>query len=98
MDVAKNIRNPRLVEQNIPCTARLIKSQVEGLSFEERKYVVKKWIPVRKFDLRAHRNDQYMRLEALIFLRQPGMLRRLRRNCRRQAFNWSEPKNNVARV
>jgi hypothetical protein len=43
--------------------AGLIESQVETLSFEERKNVVEERIVVRKFNPGTHFNDKEMRVE-----------------------------------
>jgi hypothetical protein len=68
MDVAEDIGNSGLVENNIARASGFIQAKIKALAFEQRKHVVKKRIPVRKLHHGPHGHNQDMRVEALILL------------------------------
>ena len=70
VNVAEDERNARLVEFNKLRRAALIKSEIETLSVEQRKHVVKKRILIGKLDLPSRRDHQQRRMETLVFLHQ----------------------------
>src|ERR1700722_1561524 len=68
VNITENKRNSGLVELNEACRSALVQSKIEALSVEQRKYIVKKRIAIRKLNLAARRDHNQRRLEALIFL------------------------------
>jgi len=72
MDVAKDVADSLTVEDNVPATTTLVKTQIEPLPLEKRKDIVKERILIREFDGRPDRNDQQMGRKTL------GLLQKLR--------------------
>jgi len=70
MNIAKYVRDPRLIKVHIPRRARLIKSKIEALALKEREHIVKKRIAIGKLYHRPDRNYQQMWLEPLVLLGQ----------------------------
>ncbi len=88
MNVAEDERNARLVEFDKLRGAALIESEIETLSVEQRKHVVKKRILIRELDLPSRRDHQQGRMETLVLLHQLRDLRALLQQRRRRA-EWS---------
>src|SRR5207247_2290344 len=84
MNVAEDKRDPRLVELHKARGSAFIKSKIESLALEKRKYVVKERIVIGKLDLASHRYHDQGRLKALVLLHElrnmrgvlPGRLKR----------------------
>src|SRR5271157_3919150 len=70
MNVAKNIRDTLARKDHVARRSGLIQPEVETPSIEERKYVVKKRIGIWKCDAAAHRHNQQVWREHLVFLQQ----------------------------
>jgi hypothetical protein len=68
MDVAEDIGSARLVENNVARASGFIEAKIKALALEQRKYVVKKRIPVGELHHGPHGHNQDMRLEAFILL------------------------------
>jgi len=70
MNVAEDIRNAFARKHHAACRPCLVESKIETPSIEERKYIVKERICIRKRNTAADRNDQQMRREHFILLQQ----------------------------
>src|SRR6202046_4583106 len=85
MNVAEDERNAGLVELHELSATALIESEIEAFTVEQGKNIMKKRIPVGKFELSAGRDHQQRRLETFVFLRhlgnRPRLLRRWRHGC-----------------
>src|ERR1700692_937418 len=68
MNVAKDVRDSRLVELHKLRASAFVQAEIETLSVEQRKHIVKKRIVIRKLNLPARWNYQQGRMKALIFL------------------------------
>src|SRR5712664_4174168 len=68
MYVAENIANPAPIKIDHVASGGLIESQVEALSFEQRKNVVKKRTVVRKFDRGVHFDNKKAGVKGFVFL------------------------------
>ena len=68
MNVAKDEGDAGFVELDEARGSAFVESEVEALSLEQRKHIVKKWIVVGKLNFAANRDHQQRRLKAFIFL------------------------------
>src|SRR5436305_1545204 len=81
MNVAENVAHPRTIKLHRAASPGFIKPEIESLSFEQRKYIMKKWIPIRELDRRPWRNDEQVRRKSLVLLPEHCMDRRLFQGC-----------------
>src|SRR5579859_1849896 len=98
MNIAKEVRDAFMVEVNDSGASSFVEPQVEALSIELRKYVVKERIEIGEFDAAAQGHDEQMRVEVLVLLlhaKMPGSYGRVNG---RPGYSGvgREPENNVA--
>src|SRR5215510_5302599 len=95
MDVAEDVRNSGTVEHHISRRTRFIKTEVEPLSLEKRKDIVKEGIAVGKFHYRPDWHDQEVRIKALVMLCQPQAISRVHKRLGRRGLRaWHLRKPN----
>src|ERR1700684_2977746 len=82
MNVAEDIRDPRLIELHKLRAAALIQSQIEAFAIEQGEHIVKKRIVVGKLHLAARWNHNQQGMETFVLLHQL-------RNLRRVLYRWS---------
>ncbi len=93
MNIAEDIGDPFAIEAHTAFTARLIQTQIEPFSIEERKYIVKERIAIWKHHNTADWHDQHMRIEHLVLLRHLKDMRRKRLSGCRIGCLRGEPGN-----
>src|SRR5437763_15202386 len=86
MNVAENVAHPRTIKLHRAASPGFIKPEIESLSFEQRKYFMKKWIPIRELDRRPWRNDEQVGGKGLVLLHEHCMFRWLFQGCRLRYF------------
>src|SRR5580700_12164305 len=99
MNIAKDVRNTRLVKNYVACGPSLIQAEIEALALEKRKHIVKKRIAVGKFYRCTYGNHQHVRLETFILLNQarPVSIHRRGKNGNCCPTNRSEPQHHIVR-
>src|SRR5260370_17891522 len=71
MNIAEDIGNPLTVKPHRPTRPRFIQAQIKTFAVEQREYVVKEGILIRKFNLTARGDNKKMRSKHLVLLNKP---------------------------